>query len=153
MFNKKKKKKKKRSKSNKRRQLVWHILGMIALLLVLSASIGGFIISKRYSPYSSLLEIQDINQKITQSFIILDRNDQPLDKNTEIVKFDPIQYEPKWNIDELYLDTLLAVEDNTFYTRKTKGYSIKGTIGAAISQVKRKMGKDVVSRGDRKSVV
>ncbi|MFY8331555.1 transglycosylase domain-containing protein [Vagococcus carniphilus] len=146
MFN-KKKKKKKRSKSNKRRQLVWHILGMIALLLVLSASIGGFIISKRYSPYSSLLEIQDIDQKITQSFIILDRNDQPLDKNTEIVKFDPIQYEPKWNIDELYLDTLLAVEDNTFYTRKTKGYSIKGTMGAAISQVKRKMGKDVISRG------
>lgn len=142
-----KKKKKKRLNSNKRRQMILNTVGLIALLLILSASIGGYIISKRYSPYSSLLEIQDINQRITQSFIILDKNDQPLDKNTEIVKYDPIQHEPSWNIDELYLETLLAVEDNSFYTRKTKGYSIKGTTGAFISQVKRKLGKNVVSRG------
>ncbi|MGX7025937.1 transglycosylase domain-containing protein [Vagococcus hydrophili] len=143
----KKKIKKKRKKVNKRRHLIWNILGMVALLLVLTASIGGYVISKRYSPYSSLLEIQDINQKITQSFVILDKNDQPLDENTVVVKFDPIQHEPKWNVDQLYLDTLIAVEDNSFYTRKTKGYSIKGTMGAVVSQVKRKLGKDVVSRG------
>ena len=143
----KKKIKKKRKKINKRRWLIVNILGIIALLIVLSVSIGGYVISKRYSPYSSLLEIQDINQKITQSFVILDKNDQPLDENTVVVKFDPIQHEPTWNIDKLYLDTLLAVEDNSFYTRKTKGYSIKGTVGAVVSQVQRKLGKDVVSRG------
>lgn len=143
----KKKIKKKRKKINKRRWLIVNILGIIALLIVLSVSIGGYVISKRYSPYSSLLEIQDINQKITQSFVILDKNDQPLDENTVVVKFDPIQHEPTWNIDKLYLDTLLAVEDNSFYTRKTKGYSIKGTMGAVASQVQRKLGKDVVSRG------
>ena len=143
----KKKIKKKRKKINKRRWLIVNILGIISLLIVLSVSIGGYVISKRYSPYSSLLEIQDINQKITQSFVILDKNDQPLDENTVVVKFDPIQHEPTWNIDKLYLDTLLAVEDNSFYTRKTKGYSIKGTVGAVVSQVQRKLGKDVVSRG------
>ena len=142
-----KKKIKKRKRSNKRRRLILNTLGMIALLLVLSISIGGYLISKRYSPYSSLLEIQNIDQKITQSFNIIDRNDQPLDKNAVVVKFDPIQYEPNWNVDKLYLETLLAVEDHTFYTRKTKGYSIKGTMGAAVSQVKRKLGKNVVSRG------
>ncbi|HCM90383.1 MULTISPECIES: transglycosylase domain-containing protein [Vagococcus] len=143
----KKKIKKKRKQSNKRRRLILNILGMLALVMMLSVSIGGYIISKRYSPYSSLLEIQDINQKITQSFVILDKNDQPLDENTVVVKFDPIQHEPTWNIDKLYLDTLLAVEDNSFYTRKTNGYSIKGTTGAVVSQVKRKLGKNVVSRG------
>ncbi len=142
-----KKKTKKRVKPNKRRRLILNILGVIGMLLVLSASIGGYIISKRYSPYSSLLEIQNIDQKITQSFIILDKNDKPLDKNTVVVKFDPIQHEPNWNVNKLYLNTLLAVEDNSFYTRKTNGYSIKGTMGAVVSQVKKKLGKNVVSRG------
>ncbi|MGX7014449.1 transglycosylase domain-containing protein [Vagococcus silagei] len=137
----------KRIKAKRRRRIILNILLMIALLIVLSISIGGYIIGKRYSPYSSLLEIQDIDQKITQSFIILDNNDKPLDENTEIVKFDPIQDKPKWNINQLYLDTIIAVEDNSFYTRKTKGYSIKGTLGAVVSQVQRKLGKDVVSRG------
>lgn len=141
------KKKKKRSKSKKRRNLILNIVGVTLMLTLLSVSIGGYIISKRYSPYSSLLEIQNIDQKITQSFVILDRNDEPLDKNAEIIKFDPIQYEPSWNISQLYLDTLLAVEDHSFYSRKTNGYSIKGTVGAAVSQVKRKLGKNVVSRG------
>lgn len=140
-------KKKKRSKPNKRRHLILNILGIMFMFLVLSAAVGGYIISKKYSPYSSLLEIQNISEKITKSFIILDRNDEPLDKNTVIVKFDPILYEPVWNIDQLYLDTLIAVEDQSFYTRKTNGYSIKGTMGAVVSQVKRKMGKNVVSRG------
>ncbi|MEG0551485.1 MAG: transglycosylase domain-containing protein [Vagococcus sp.] len=142
-----KKKKKKRSKSNKRRRLIVTVLCMIAMMIVLSVSIGTYIISKRYSPYSSLLEIQNIDQKITQSFIILDKNDKPLDKNTVVVKFDPIKYDKEWNVDQLYLDTLLAVEDSSFYTRKTNGYSIKGTTGAVVSQIKRKLGKDVVSRG------
>ncbi|MEG0256155.1 transglycosylase domain-containing protein [Vagococcus sp.] len=142
-----KKKKKKRSKSNKRRRLIVTVLCMIAMMIVLSVSIGTYIISKRYSPYSSLLEIQNIDQKITQSFIILDKNDKPLDKNTVVVKFDPIKYDKEWNVDQLYLDTLLAVEDSSFYTRKTNGYSIKGTMGAVASQIKRKLGKDVVSRG------
>ncbi|MEG0732857.1 MAG: transglycosylase domain-containing protein [Vagococcus sp.] len=142
-----KKKKKKRSKSNKRRRLIVTVLCMIAMVIVLSVSIGTYIISKRYSPYSSLLEIQNIDQKITQSFIILDKNDKPLDKNTVVVKFDPIKYDKEWNVDQLYLDTLLAVEDSSFYTRKTNGYSIKGTMGAVASQIKRKLGKDVVSRG------
>ncbi len=141
------KKKKKRSKSKKRRNLILNIVGVTLMLTLLSVSIGGYIISKRYSPYSSLLEIQNIDQKITQSFVILDRNDEVLDKNAEIIKFDPIQYEPSWNISQLYLDTLLAVEDYSFYSRKTNGYSIKGTVGAAVSQVKRKLGKNVISRG------
>lgn len=137
----------KRLKAKRRRRVIVHTLVMIGLLVVLSVSIGGYIIGKRYSPYSSLLEIQDINQKITQSFTILDTNDKPLNEHTEVVKFDPIQDMPKWNINQLYLDTLIAVEDHSFYTRKTKGYSIKGTMGAVVSQVQRKLGKDVVSRG------
>lgn len=137
----------KRLKAKRRRRVIVHTLVMIGLLVVLSVSIGGYIIGKRYSPYSSLLEIQDINQKITQSFTILDINDKPLNEHTEVVKFDPIQDMPKWNINQLYLDTLIAVEDHSFYTRKTKGYSIKGTMGAVVSQVQRKLGKDVVSRG------
>lgn len=142
-----KKKMKKRLKTKKRRHRILMILSLMALTIILLVSIGMFIISKQYSPYSSLLEIQNIDQKITQSFIILDRNDEPLDKNTVVVKFDPIKYEKNWNVDSLYLETLLAVEDSSFYTRKTNGYSIKGTMGAVISQVKRKLGKDVVSRG------
>lgn len=147
MFNKKKKKKKKRSKFNKRRRLIVTVLCMTVLVIVLSVSIGTYIISKLYSPYSSLLEIQNIDKKITQSFIILDKNDEPLDKNTVVVKFDPIKYEKEWNVDQLYLETILAVEDNTFYTRKTNGYSIKGTMGAVVSQIERKLGKNVVARG------
>ncbi|MBO0475498.1 penicillin-binding protein [Vagococcus sp. DIV0080] len=142
-----KKKVKKKSKAKRRGRLILNLLGLVGLLIVLLVSIGGYQISKRYSPYSSLLEIQTIDQKITQSFIILDRNNEPLDANTVIVKFDPIEYEPKWNVSQLYIDTLLAVEDSSFYTRKTNGYSIKGTIGAIVSQVQSKRGKDVVSRG------
>lgn len=143
----KKKTSKKRSKTVKRRNLVLIILGMMIMLIILSMSIGAYIISKRYSPYSSLLEIQNIDEKITQSFIILDKNDEALDTNTVVVKFDPVQHKPNWNIDKLYLETLIAVEDNSFYTRKTNGYSIKGTMGAVVSQIKRKLGKEAISRG------
>ncbi|UUV98188.1 transglycosylase domain-containing protein [Vagococcus luciliae] len=138
---------KKRSKFLNRRHLVVIILCMVAMLMILSMSIGTYIISKRYSPYSSLLEIQNIDDKITQSFIILDKNDEPLDKNNVVVKFDPVQYNPTWNVNQLYLDTLLAVEDASFYTRKTNGFSIKDTMGAVVSQVRKKLGKKVVSRG------
>ncbi|OPF88887.1 hypothetical protein BW731_04300 [Vagococcus martis] len=120
---------------------------MIATIVILSMSIGAYIISKRYSPYSSLLEIQNIDEKITQSFIILDKNDEPLDKNNVVVKFDPVKYQPTWNVDKLYIDTLLAVEDASFYTRKTNGFSIKDTMGAVVSQVRKKLGQKVVTRG------
>lgn len=117
------------------------------MMMILSMSIGTYIMSKRYSPYSSLLEIQNIDDKITQSFIILDKNGEPLDKNNVVVKFDPVQHNPTWNVNQLYLDTLLAVEDASFYTRKTNGFSIKDTMGAVVSQVRKKLGKKVVSRG------
>lgn len=143
----KKKVSKKRPRSFNRRHLTLIILGMFAMLMILSISVGTYIISKRYSPYSSLLEIQNIDEKVTQSFIILDKNDEPLDENNVVVKFDPVQYKPNWNVDELYIDTLLAVEDATFYTRKTNGFSVKDTMGAAVSQVKKRLGQEVVSRG------
>lgn len=139
--------KKKRSRFLNRRHLTAIILGMIAMIVILSMSIGAYIISKRYSPYSSLLEIQNIDEKITQSFIILDKNDEPLDKNNVVVKFDPVKYQPNWNVDKLYRDTLLAVEDASFYTRKTNGFSIKDTMGAVVSQVRKKLGQKVVTRG------
>ncbi|MGX4686985.1 transglycosylase domain-containing protein [Vagococcus sp. JNUCC 83] len=138
---------KKRSKFRNRRYVILIILGMVAMLMILSMSIGAYVISKRYSPYSSLLEIQNIDEKITQSFIILDKNGEPLDKNNVVVKFDPVQHKPTWNVDKLYLDTLLAVEDASFYTRKTNGFSIKDTMGAVVSQVRKQLGKKVVSRG------
>ena len=112
---------------------------MVAMMMILSMSIGTYIMSKRYSPYSSLLEIQNIDDKITQSFIILDKNGEPLDKNNVVVKFDPVQHNPTWNVNQLYLDTLLAVEDASFYTRKTNGFSIKDTMGAVVSQVRKKL--------------
>lgn len=143
----KKQRSKKQPKVRNRRNLVLIILAMIGMLMILSMSIGAYVISKRYSPYSSLLEIQNIDEKITQSFIILDKNDEPLDKNNVVVKFDPVQFKPNWNVDKLYLDTLLAVEDATFYTRKTNGFSIKDTMGAVVSQVRKQLGQNVVSRG------
>ena len=139
--------KKKRFRFLSRRHLTAIILGMIGMIVILFMSIGAYTISKRYSPYSSLLEIQNIDEKITQSFIILDKNDEPLDKNNVVVKFDPVKYQPNWNVDKLYRDTLLAVEDASFYTRKTKGFSIKDTMGAVVSQVRKKLGQKVVTRG------
>lgn len=98
---------------------------MVAMMMILSMSIGTYSMSKRYSPYSSLLEIQNIDDKITQSFIILDKNGEPLDKNNVVVKFDPVQHNPTWNVNQLYLDTLLAVEDASFILEKQMAFLSK----------------------------
>lgn len=119
------------------------VSGTLLLIMMTGVSFTAKSISEKFNPYSQELSINHMREKITQSFTILDRNEQPLQEDIQSVKYDPVDFtsKGKWNIDQLYLDTILAVEDDSFYTRWTKGYSIKGTLGAVVSQVKEKLGK------------
>lgn len=120
----------------------------LLLLGTTAATATTFVVAKKYSPDSSMLKIKNMNKDIVQSLTIKDNNGKDLVANNVVMKYKQAKIGQGQNISDLYLKTIVDTEDNTFYTRKTAGYSIKGTLSAALSQVKSKItGNANVGRG------
>lgn len=123
------------------------VLTSILTVILLGISITSTIIVKHFDDQTAMLKIANMNKDIEQSLTIQDANGQNLVENEKIIKYKQSKIGKDQNISQLYLDTIVATEDHSFYTRFTKGYSIKGTLGAVASQVKSKITKKQAGRG------
>lgn len=112
------------------------ILFLLILTLGAVGAIGAVYLLDKESDNAHTIELKPSPQAISQSFTITDINGEPLQETSNIYKYIPARLSGKEkNIPELYTKALVAVEDSDFYSRKTKGYSIKGVTNALLSEV------------------
>ena len=85
---------------------------------------------------------------IKQNIQIVDSSDQPLTAGAEKDYYIPSKLTGSdKNVSDLYVKTLIALEDKTFFTRRTKGFDIKGLLSAAASHVRAKITKSGATKG------
>ncbi|MEY8459083.1 transglycosylase domain-containing protein [Lactococcus ileimucosae] len=112
------------------------IFFLVLLFFTAVGAVGAVYLLNKESHNAHTIELKPSPQAISQSFTITDINGEALQESSNIYKYIPAQLSGKeQNIPELYIKALVAVEDSDFYSRKTKGYSIKGVSNAILSEV------------------
>lgn len=125
------------------KKIILRTLAVLFLLFLFVGAVGAagavYLLDKE-SHLAHTIELKPSPQAISQSFTITDINGEALQDSSNIYKYIPAQLSGKdKNIPELYTKALVAVEDSDFYSRKTKGYSIKGVANAVLSEVLTKL--------------
>lgn len=123
-------------------------IGMLSLATVTIAIATGTYLIHKESNNARKIKLNASKDKLTKNLTITDINDNVLATTNEKVYYDPANITNKTlNIPTLYLQTLVAVEDNTFYSRKTKGYDLKGIANAGLSYIHAKLGNGTIRGG------
>lgn len=116
--------------------------GILGLTGLVTAGSAGVYLVHVNSKYAEEVKLDLAKSPITQNIKIVDKNNQVLSESENRAYYIPSKIKGKdQNVPDLYLKTLIATEDNSFYTRKTKGYDIKGIASAFISVIKSKLGR------------
>ena len=124
------------------------ILGLLLAVLLLTVFGFGTYYLHKYSKEAEQVKLNLGATPITQSLTILDANDQPLMQSKNEAKFTPpILSGDKQNVPDLYVKTLVAVEDKSFYNRVTKGYSLSGMFNAGFTELLSKIRPGTTVRG------
>lgn len=116
---------------------------MMLTILVIGGSAAVYVLHIN-SKYTERVVLDLAKSPITQNIKIVDKNNQVLSESQDRQYYTPSILKGKsQNVPKLYLDTLIATEDNNFYTRHTKGFDVKGLASAVISGIKAKLGHGV----------
>ncbi|MCL2858215.1 MAG: penicillin-binding protein [Streptococcaceae bacterium] len=127
-------------KLSNRMKKVLTVIGLFFFAIVTVIALFSAWYLNKESQEARTLTLNMGTEKIVQSFTILDKNGQPLVSGAGHLKFQPAYLSGNdKNIPDIYKNSLVAVEDNSFYTRTTKGFSINGLFNAGFSQVLYKM--------------
>ncbi|GBG97364.1 transglycosylase domain-containing protein [Lactococcus termiticola] len=112
------------------------ILLLIVLGLTAVAFTAGVVLLHKDAHNARTIELQNSSSPLAQSFTITDQNGAVIQGSSSVYKYVPaVVSGNEQNVPDLYIKALLAVEDSSFYSRKTKGYSIKGILNAFASEL------------------
>lgn len=141
----------KSDKTRKKRHIIRKMLaifGVVILFIVVSTIGFGAYYFNKLSNQAQQLQIKLPTTSLSRNTTILDANNKPLQQGKNILLFEPVKLSgEKKNVSDLYSKTLVAVEDDTFYTRKTQGFSISGMASAGYTYIKDKLKKTGGVRG------
>lgn len=124
------------------------IFGILTLTgTVLAGSAAVYLVHVNHQ-YTETVKLDLAKSPITQNIKITDKNKAVLSESKDRAYYVPSTIKgDKANVPDLYLKALIATEDHSFYTRKTKGYDVKGLASAFLSVVKAKLGRGQVRGG------
>lgn len=131
-----------------KKTIILRILGVLFLVffaVVTLGFVGGVYLLNKDAHNARTIQLQNATTPLAQSFTITDNSGAVLQQSASVYKYVPASVTGnEQNVPDLYIKALLAVEDNDFYSRRTKGYSIKGILNAVISEAlaRLKLGSD-----------
>lgn len=114
--------------------------GLLSLFVLTSMSVGVVYVLHVKSKSTEKVVLDLAKTPIKQHITIVDSLDRPMTANADKSYYIPSKLSgSNKNVSDLYVKTLVAIEDKSFFTRRTRGYDLKGIAGATASHLKAKL--------------
>lgn len=117
------------------------IMSLTLLVMVMGVLGFGAVVYKIHTlePNARKIKLNLIKETLSSQTTITDTNDEILMQTELFNYYIPVDLKNKSTVSDLYLKTIISVEDKDFYTRKTKGYDLRSLSAAGISMIKSKL--------------